>query len=557
MVFNINNWGKMKEFKDEKFIPSKEFIESIDFTIHPNLILLKGMSIDGRLKKYNQIENIQHYVDLIQKTPNKFLRLFYFENIREFLEENKSSELLAKFKLVPLYFDVAREIIIQNNPQYKPEFLLEKYFRLSHRAKIPNQTVFDNIGDLSKILIKKQRDPSEILKPFLDLDGKVLKSASISNHIFNAINFYVNEIFDGNVTFGFYVTDKILSFYEKLDMPDEIETKKSMFASKFLRFLESKVEIEQWDEESMQSMSMKLYFLKLKLGVIQKYCPHRDDLDNEVRLEINRINKLIPKCTKGYVSPSGSRKISNDRIERILEPFKNDSLEQIIKKALLSEFFLPDIPKDIGSLSGYFSTMQFSNGNVKKFNGGKQINKNGASDISLKWLNYELDWNFRLLLFQRIISKFDNEDLLTNIYTPIKYSEVINEVSERFFYYSLKLFFNENYFACIQISVFQIESILREICSRKNIETISIEENKERQRSIGSLISKLKEIVSEKVLLFIKWLLLNEEGQISKNYRNKIAHGIDTINQFNGIYTRENALSIILIFLSLSKYGWD
>ena len=38
MVFNINNWGKMKEFKDEKFIPSKEFIESIDFTIHPNLI---------------------------------------------------------------------------------------------------------------------------------------------------------------------------------------------------------------------------------------------------------------------------------------------------------------------------------------------------------------------------------------------------------------------------------------------------------------------------------------------------------------------------------------
>ena len=35
------------------------------------------------------------------------------------------------------------------------------------------------------------------------------------------------------------------------------------------------------------------------------------------------------------------------------------------------------------------------------------------------------------------------------------------------------------------------------------------------------------------------------------------SHGLDTMVQFNEIYTRENALSIILIFLSLSKHGWD
>lgn len=64
--------------------------------------------------------------------------------------------------------------------------------------------------------------------------------------------------------------------------------------------------------------------------------------------------------------------------------------------------------------------------------------------------------------------------------------------------------------------IFQIESILREICVRNNFETISIEKNKERQRTIGSLIAKLKGIVSEKILLFIEWLLLEEEDQISK-----------------------------------------
>lgn len=42
----------MKEFDDVNFIPSKEFIEKIDCTFYPNLILLKGMKIDGRLKNW-------------------------------------------------------------------------------------------------------------------------------------------------------------------------------------------------------------------------------------------------------------------------------------------------------------------------------------------------------------------------------------------------------------------------------------------------------------------------------------------------------------------------
>ena len=308
----------IKEFENEDFIPSEEFIENIDVIIYPDLALLKGINIDGRLKKYNQIEDVQHYIDLIQKTPNKFLKILYFENFKENIKENKQAELLTKCKLVPLYFDVARGIIIQNNTQYKPEFLLEEYIRLSHRAKIPNQKVFNNIGELSKILIRRQRDPSYIFKPFLKLDKKVLKSASISNHIFDAINYYVNKVFDGNVTLGFDMTDKILSFYVKLDMKDEVEAKKSIFATKFLNFFETKLDSEQWEEENMQSMGIKHHFLNLKLDVIQKYCPDRDDLNNNVRLEINRIDKLIPKCTKGYIPLSGSRKIPINEIEKIL-----------------------------------------------------------------------------------------------------------------------------------------------------------------------------------------------------------------------------------------------
>ena len=544
----------IEEFNDEKFIPSKEFVESIDITRYPSLNLLRGNNIDGRLKNYNQIDNIQYYFDLIKKTPNKFLKLLYYENIKDYLEEKQQAKFLAKWKLIPLYYEVAVEIINQDIIRYNPAYLLEEYIRLSHRDKIPNQTLFDNIGNVLNILIKKKLDPFEILKKFLELDGKVLKSAIISYNIFDAINFYVNEIFDGNITLGFDFTDKIIRFYEKLDMRDEIETKRSIFATKFLNFFETKLENEKWEEDNMQSMSMKHHFLNLKLEVIQKYCPNRNELNNEIRLEIDRINNLIPNCTNGFFPLSGKGKIPSEEIKRLLQPFQNDSLEQFIKKTILFEYFLPDIPRDVGTISGFFPSIQFSNRSVKKLNGGNQINKQGTSDILAKWINYELDWHFRLFLFQRILGKFEKEDLISNIIAPVQYSNVINEISKRLFYNSIESYFNKNYFKCIQFSIFQIESILREICAKNYIETLSIEENKERQRSIGSLITKLKDIVSEKLLLLIKWLLLNEEGQISKNYRNEIAHGLDSMDQYNEIYTRENALSIILIYLSLSKY---
>jgi hypothetical protein len=305
----------------------------------------------------------------------------------------------------------------------------------------------------------------------------------------------------------------------------------------------------------MQSMGIKRNFLDIKLQILQKYCSDRDELCNDVRCEIDRINKLIPRCNYGSIPLSGGGKIPNNHIEKILEPFKNDSLEQIINKIILSDCFLPIIPRGISSVTGFLPTIYFSDGNVKKFDGGKQISAHGASDILAKWVSYECDWNFRLFLFQRLTDKFDKDDLSTIILSSIQYSEVINEVSKKMFQRSLKSYFNENYFDCIQSCVFQIESILREICIKNNIETISIEENKERQRSIRPLIAKLKDIVNEKTLIFIEWLLLDEEDQISKNYRNVIAHGLDSINQFNDIFTKDNALSIILIYLSLLKYG--
>ncbi len=543
---------ELHKFSNPDFIPDDEFCKNIDER-NPYLNMLK-FSSDGVICLINS-EKKEYYIELIEKTDNKFLKLVYFEYIKKGLTEDCYYKTLNNYHLIPLYFNVAMNVLEQENTRYNPRWLIEEYIKLSHRFNISNQKMFDKVGTILKLVLKKNRDPSGILKPFIKLKGKVLKNANIPNSIFDAIDYWVDEVFYGNVTTDQSFTDNILTFYSKLDMNEDIKTKKSIFATKYLIFFKTKIDNEKWDEQDMQSMSLKHHFLFEKLQVIQKYCSERVDLINDVKCEITRINKLIPKCNNGIIPLYGGGKIPYSQIEKILESFKNDSLEQVIKKTIISDCFLPIIPEEKSSITGFLPTKYFSNGNVKKFGGGKQIDARGASDILQKWVSYECDWNFKLFLFQRLTDKFDKDDLFKTIVSQIQNSEVINEASIRMFRRCLKSYFNENYFDSIQSCVFQIESILREICAKNNIETISIGEIKERQRTIRPLMPKLKEIVNERILIFIEWLLLDEEDQISKNYRNVIAHGLDSINQFNDIYTKANALSIILIYLSLSKYG--
>ena len=543
---------KLHKFSNPNFIPDDDFCDNINDD-DPYLSMLK-FGYDGRICNIYS-EDSKYYVELIAKTPNKFLKLAYFEYIKNQISVMLYRKILNKYKLIPLYFNVAMNILEQENTRYNPRWLIEEYIKLSHKFNISNQEMFNKVGEILRLVLKKNRDPSGILKPFIKLKGKVLKSASIHKSIFDAIDYWVDEVFYGNVTTDQSFTDNILTFYTKLDMNEDIKTKKSIFATKYLNFFKKKVDNEKWDEQDMQSMSLKHHFLLEKLQVIQKYCSERGDLINDVKCEITRINKLIPKCNNGIIPLYGGGKIPDSQIEKILEPFKNDSLEQVIKKTIISDCFIPIIPEEKTSITGFLPTIYFSNGNVKKFGGGKQIDAQGASDILQKWVSYELDWNFQLFLFQKLTDKFDKDDLYNAIVSQIQNSEVINEASIRMFQRSLKSYFNEKYFDCIQSCVFQIESILREICIKNNIEAISIEEIKERYKTIGSLIPKLREIVNERILTFIEWLLLDEEGQISKNYRNIIAHGLDSIYQYNDIYTKNNALSIIIIYLSLSKYG--
>ena len=210
---------KIHKFINPDFIPDDDFCDDINDD-NPYLNMLK-FSPDGMIC-FSHSEKKEYCIELIENTANEFLKLVYFEYIKKGLTEECYYKTLNNYHLVPLYFNVAMNILVQENKRYKPRWLLEEYIRLSRKVKISNQEMFGDVGKIMQLILEKHIDPSGILKTFIKLDGKVLKSASIPNGVFNAIDYWVDEVFYGNATTDLRFTDIILVFYEKLNKEDEI-----------------------------------------------------------------------------------------------------------------------------------------------------------------------------------------------------------------------------------------------------------------------------------------------------------------------------------------------
>ena len=129
-------------------------------------------------------------------------------------------------------------------------------------------------------------------------------------------------------------------------------------------------------------------------------------------------------------------------------------------------------------------------------------------------------------------------------------------ITKKIFQLSLEHFGRGDYFHSIQTVVFQIERILRKLCEEEELVILYKDNNRVVPKGLEFLIGRLrgKKILSEKLIFFIEWLLSTSPEYMSENIRNKIAHGINSLEQFETIYTRKNALAIILIYLYLSKY---
>ena len=221
---------------------------------------------------------------------------------------------------------------------------------------------------------------------------------------------------------------------------------------------------------------------------------------------------------------------------------------------MISDCFIPDIPdvsnEDHGITSFFPTTVH--DGDVTR-------NYDAGDPIMMRTFYYKMRSTKFLTYLIHKLKDYDKYEFLGNVYAFIHLSDLVDESSKIMFRTSLEHYGRGDFFHCIQTSIFQIERILRTLCEKNEILNLYQDKKKEVPKGLDYMIGELKErnVLSDKILFFIGWLLSGSSKIIPKiiheNIRNKIAHGISDVDQFKAVYTKNNALSIILIYLSLSK----
>ncbi len=550
----------LNEFNDSDFIPDDLFCERIEDN---SLLIVLKYPFDGMICNNNFSKEETEYLELIKQTNNKFLKLVFFECLKRSILIADQNKILNSEGLIPLFYEVSINIVKQKNRKYWPMRLVKEYISLAHKyrnPKITNQEMFDNVGKILTLIIADQnkthiRDVSYILKDFLSLKKSILASATIPDKIYTVIDYWINDIFDGNLSEYYTVKHllvKIFDFYEKVNMNIDMNSRKEIIFSRYKQFYDDKLDDSILNINNIQSIYSHKLFTKEMLEIAQKYCVNKEikgKLVNVLKAKSEELNRNVQIASKNIPSIKGSNLITVEEMENALKPFEKDKLQEFLQKIAVNESFIPDIP-DISNedheITSFIPTIVIDD--VTRYY--------DAGDPILKRTFYYKESVMRNLTYlDHQLRKYGKYNFLGSVYAFIHFSDLIDDLSKRMFNTSLEHYGRRDFFYCIQTSIFQIECILRSLCEKKGI--LNLYENEKRivPKGLEYMIGELREkrVLSNKLLFFIGWLLSGLSEIIPENIRNKIAHGISDVDQFKTIYTKCNALSIILIYLSLSK----
>jgi len=547
-------------FTDPDFIPDTSFCD--DIKDNSPLIILKH-TFDGMICNCHFGKKETNYLELIRRTNNKFLKLAFFECLKSDLPTPEQNKIMNSEGLIPLFYEVAVNIIKRRNRRYRPMWLVEEYIKFALKNPIiSNKELFDNVGIILALIIADgnkthSQDLFFILKYFLGLKKSILTSEFISSDIFRAIDYWINNIFDGNLSeydFTKHLLEKIFDFFKKVDLSKiDKNSRKEIIFVRYKQFYDDKLDDSILDVKNIQSIYVHQLFTDSMLEITQKYCMSEEiksKIVSSLRAKYEKLQNNIPNAMKNLPLIKGKHSISIEKIENILKPFENDSLEEFLHKIVFTDCFIPEIP-DIS-----IEDQEFTRFFPTTVHDGATRHYESGNPIVMKTLYYKMSVMNSLTYLQHKLMDYDKYNFLGNIYAIIYFSDLIDDLSKRIFHTSLEHYGRENFFHFIHTSIFQIERILRTLCKKNGISNLYKDEKKTHPKGLDYMIRQLKDnnILSTKILFFIDWLLSgSSETIIPENLRNKIAHGVDDVEKFKTIYTKYNALSIILIYLSLSK----
>ena len=548
-------------FTDPDFIPDTSFCN--DINDNSPLIILK-YPLDGMICNCHFGKKETNYSELIRQTNNKFLKLVFFECLKGDLPNPEQNKIMNSEGLIPLYYEVAVNIVKQVNQRYRPMWLVKEYIKIAHKSPaISNKEKSDNVGTILSLIIDDEkkthlRDIFFILKDFLSLQKKILTSETISSDVYRAIDYWINNIFDGNLSEYDYtknLLEKIFEFCKEVNLSKmEKNSRKEIIFKRYKQFYDEELDDSTLHVDNIQSLHVHQLFIDSMLEITQKYCMDEEikrKMVRTLRAKFEKMQNDIQIAMEKLPLITGEHSISSEEIEEALKPFKNDSLPEFLHKIMVNDCFFPEIP-EISSIEDQDSTRFFP---TIVYDGATRHYESG-NPIVMMTLYYKMSVSFSLTCLRHKLKDYDKFNFLGNVYAIIHLSDLIDDLSKTMFHTSLTHYGREDFFHFIHTSIFQIERILRTLCKKNGIYNLYMNKKKTHPKGLDYMIGQLKEkkVLRTKVLLFIDWLLSgSSETIIPENLRNKIAHGIDDMENYKTIYNKNNALSIILIYLSLSK----
>ena len=263
-----------------------------------------------------------------------------------------------------------------------------------------------------------------------------------------------------------------------------------------------------------------------------------------------KIKQHQEEGRKEMVVIKGTYKIPEKEIEKFISIFEKKSTFEIIeliyeipvisfetcvkaRKSGSSETFIEQIPHIV-----------YVNGLIKAKTVG-----NETIDTQAKWLFIE---EMKLLifkigiLFQKLGSQNDKFlDELNEFFDKKRNFTITNK---ELISYGIEKFRKKEYISAIHILIFQVEAILRGRLIDFGISNYTEKNGVQQFLSLRSVLTKLRENhdLQEDFLIFLDLFLCD---QVFVNLRNKVAHGLTEIEEFN----EYNTVALIFILIKLVK----
>ncbi|MFX1400629.1 MAG: DUF4209 domain-containing protein [Promethearchaeota archaeon] len=267
---------------------------------------------------------------------------------------------------------------------------------------------------------------------------------------------------------------------------------------------------------------------------------------SELMIKIKQHQK---EGIKEMVVIKGTYKIPEKEIEKFLSRFDQKTNNEIIK--LINEITIISFENCVqaiksGSDDSFLEQIPhtiYVNGFIKDRTVG-----NGTIDTRAKWLFIE---EMKILIFKigLLFKKLENQNgrFLEELNKFFNKNPNLTTTNKKLILFGIEEFSKKKYINAIHILIFQVEAMLRYRLNNLGISDYTEKNGIQQYLSLGTVLTKLREYhdLQEDFLTFLELFLCD---QAFVNLRNKVAHGLTKIEEFN----ESNTVALIFILIKLN-----